>query len=330
MHEEEIGLADLPDNCDKLLYYVRDIRTLKLGEPTLDQLRIFLAVEEEGSFGGAARRMGRAISAISYGIGQMESLLGVTLFAREGSRKPVLTEHGKGLLAEAQAIVDASDALRAKTHSLHAGLESDITLVLDVMVPGDATAQVLREFRTMFPTVALRLNIEALGAVTACLLDGGARLAVTGPIVTDHPTLERQSIGVVELVPVAAPDHPLAAGQINPGDARNHLQLVLSDRSNLTEGREFSVLSPLTWRLADLGAKHALLKEGIGWGNMPVNAVRGDLESGRLVRLNIPEEPGASYGLNATWRRDFRPGPATSWLIEALRNQIERCGNFHG
>ena len=131
---------------------------MRIGEPSLDQLRIFLAVEESGSFGGAARAMGRAISAISYGIAQMEAQLGVTLFEREGSRKPVLTEAGRGLLPEARAIADRADALLAKTKSLHAGLESDVGLVVDVMVPGEATAQVLREFRAMFPTVALRLQ----------------------------------------------------------------------------------------------------------------------------------------------------------------------------
>lgn len=299
---------------------------MKLGEPTLDQLRIFLAVEEDGSFGGAARRMGRAISAISYGIAQMETQLGVTLFEREGSRKPVLTDAGKGLLAEARSIADASDALLAKTRSLHAGLESDVSLVLDVMVPGDVTAIVLREFRRMFPTVALKLNIEALGAVTGCLLDGDAQLAVAGPVVEADPSLEWQSVGQVELIPVAAPDHPLAAANIAPGESRKHLQLVLSDRSHRTEGREFSVLSPLTWRLGDLSAKHALLKEGIGWGNMPEHMVREDLARGRLILLNLPEKPGASYELSATWRRDARPGPAASWLIEAIKEQLANCG----
>lgn len=298
---------------------------MRLGEPSLDQLRIFLAVEEEGSFGGAARRMGRAVSAISYGVAQMEAQLGVTLFAREGSRKPQLTDAGRGLLAEARAVTEASDALLAKTRSLHAGLESDVSLVLDVMVPGEASAAVLREFRRMFPTVALRLNIEALGAVAACLLDGEADLGVAGPVVADDPALERQAIGEVELIPVAAPEHPLAAVNIAPGESREHLQLVLSDRSPLTEGREFSVLSPLTWRLADLGAKHALLKQGIGWGNMPRHVVREDLAAGRLIELDLPEKPGAFYTLNATWRRDARPGPATSWLIDALRDQLALC-----
>ena len=298
---------------------------MKLGEPSLDQLRIFLAVAEEGSFGAAARRMGRAVSAVSYGVAQMEAQLGVALFEREGSRKPVLTEEGRGLLAEAKAVADGIDNLLAKTRGLHAGLESEVSLVVDVMLPGEVTAQVLREFRAMFPNVALRLQVEALGAVAACLLDGGADLAIGGPVLADHAELERQAIGAVELVPVAAPDHPLSRAGIEPGESRRHLQLVLTDRSPLTEGREFSVLSPESWRLADLGAKHALLKEGIGWGNMPRHMVSGDIAEGRLCLLDLPEKPGANYTLSALWRRDARPGPATSWLIDAIRDRLGDC-----
>ena len=71
---------------------------MQLGQPSIDQLRIFLAVVDEGSFGGAARRMGRAISAISYGVAQLEALLAVKLFEREGSRRPELTAAGRALL----------------------------------------------------------------------------------------------------------------------------------------------------------------------------------------------------------------------------------------
>ena len=295
---------------------------MKLGDPTLDQLRIFLAVVEEGSFGGAARRMNRAVSAVSYGIAQLEAQLAVTLFEREGSRKPVLTPAGEGLLAEARHVADGVDALLAKTRSIHAGLESDLGLVLDVMLPGEVTARTLRQFRETFPTVALRLRVEALGAVAQCLLDEEGQLAVGGPNIADDPALESQAIGAVDLIPVAAPDHPLAQSGIAPGESRKHLQLVLSDRSTRTRGRQFGVLSPLTWRLGDLGAKHSLLKEGLGWGNMPREMVAGDIRDGRLVELDLPEKPGANYQLNALWRRDTRLGPATSWLIDAFRDAL--------
>jgi len=70
---------------------------------------------------------------------------------------------------------------------------------------------------------------------------------------------------------------------------RQHVQLVLTDRSELTVGREFGVMSPLTWRLGDLFAKHAFLLKGLGWGGMPLHAVKQDLLEGRLAKLSIED-----------------------------------------
>jgi DNA-binding transcriptional LysR family regulator len=296
---------------------------VEVGQPSLDQLRIFLAVVDEGSFSRAARRLGRAVSVISYGIANLEGQLGVSLFARQGSRRPELTDAGKALLAEARAVADDVDGLMAKVRSLHQGLEAELALAVDVMMPSTTLAAVLREFQRMFPTVFLRLHVEALGAVAALVLEQKAQLGIGGPVIVDHPELERVAVGEVGLVPVAAPSHPLAKmDRIAPGATRQHLQLVLTDRSPLTEGRDFSVASPRTWRLADLGAKHALLLEGIGWGGMPRHAVADDLEAGRLVELTMPEAPPVLYGLNALWRKDCPPGPATSWILDAFQDAL--------
>lgn len=81
---------------------------------------------------------------------------------------------------------------------------------------------------------------------------------------------------------------------------------------------QWPVLSPPCTRLADLGAKHALLLEGIGWGNMPVHLVAEEIAQGRLVRLNLPENPPVDYVLHALWRKDSHPGPAASWMHDAL------------
>lgn len=296
---------------------------MQLGQPSIDQLRIFLAVVDEGSFGGAARRLGRAISAISYGVAQLEALLALKLFEREGSRRPELTAAGRALLASARTVAGDMDALLAKARDHHQGLEAELSLVIDVMYPPAVLAALLKDFAQAFPTVDLRLHIEALGGVPAMLLDGRADLGVAGPMLGDFAELERSVIGAVDLVPVAAPDHPLARmKEIPPGTARQHLQLVLSDRSPLTEGREFSVTAARTWRLADLGAKHALLLEGIGWGNMPRSLIEGDLAAGRLVPLAVPEDPGIAYTFTLLWRRDCPPGPARQWLHNALADRL--------
>jgi DNA-binding transcriptional LysR family regulator len=296
---------------------------MEVGQPTLDQLRIFIAVADEGSFNRAAAKLGRALSVISYGVGALEAQLGVSLFRREGSRRPELTDAGRALLADARAVADEADGLVARARGIRQGLETEVALAVDVMLPTRVVAGVLRDFQDVFPTVDLRLQIEALGGVAALVLEKRADLGIAGPDILDLPELERTAVGSVELVPVAAPSHPLAQlASISAGDTRQHLQLVLTDRSPLTDGREFSVLSPRTWRLADLGAKHALLVEGIGWGNMPRHAVEDDLAAGRLVLLSVPEGPPLIYGLHALWRKDSRLGPATSWVLDAL---VERC-----
>jgi hypothetical protein len=74
---------------------------------------------------------------------------------------------------------------------------------------------------------------------------------------------------------VAAASHPLASyrGTIPKEELARHVQLVMTDRSNLSTGRSIGVMSPSTWHLADLVAKHAFLVSGPGFGGIP--GVRG-------------------------------------------------------
>ena len=287
------------------------------GIPTFDQLRSFLSVVDTGSFAAAGRALNRATSVISYGVANLEAQLGVELFERHGTRKPQLTVAGRAVLAEARAIGQGIDGLRAKVKGLLDGLEAEVTLAVDVMLPSGDLAAILRDFAREFPTVALRLHVETLGAVSHLVLQRTAVIGVAGPLASELPGLECIALQPVRLVPVAAPSHPLAqAKKLLPGMGRDHIQLVLTDRSPLTEGRDFSVVSPHTWRLADLGAKHALLREGIGWGNMPLPMVEADLKAGSLVQLAMPDHPGVDYAMSGIYRSDAPPGPAASWLLD--------------
>jgi len=301
------------------------------GTPTFDQLRIFLAVIESGSFAGAARRLGRATSAISYGIANLEAQLGIRLFERHATRKPKLTDAGHAVLAETRMIGQGVAGLRAKVKGLLDGLEAQVDLAIDVMVPMEWLVDILDHFADQFPTVALNLHVEALGAVAALVLERKAVVAIGGPLASEMPGVETVHIGSIPLVPVAAPGHPLARTvNLHPGMAREHVQLVLTDRSRLTAGREFGVVSPRTWRLADLSVKHALLCKGVGWGNMPRPMVEADLASGRLVELVMPDDTSADYRLSCIYRSDAPPGPAASWLFGQFAEVSRRGGRPAG
>lgn len=288
------------------------------GTPSFDQLRVLIAVVEAGSLAGAGRQLGRATSAVSYAIANLEAQLGVVLFRRQGTRRLVLSEAGRVVLAEARSLARGLDGLKAKVRGLSDGLEAELSLAVDVMLPTARLVAALTRFQAAYPTVAVRLHVEALGAVTQLLLDGVASLGICGPLHAPEGGMVQTSLPGVTMVPVAAPGHPLAAGRMAPGAAQAHLQLVLTDRSRLTEGRDFGVIAARTWRLADLGAKHALLRAGAGWGNMPEPMVGEDLAAGRLVRLDLPEWPGTLYPLAIVHPADRPPGPAARWLMAWL------------
>ena len=296
----------------------------RIGTPSLDQLQVFLTVVETGSFAAAGRRLRRATSAVSYAIANLEMQLGMALFDRERTRKPVLTEAGRALLPKARAVSGGVDDLRATATGMLSGLEAEVTLAVDVMLPTSRLVDAVQAFEAKFPTVTLRLHVEALGAVAQLVQAGVAGIGISGTLHTTGPGMEQVQVGDVEMVPVAAPQHPLARNQPKlPGEARRHRQLILTVRSSFTEGQDVGVFGAETWRLADLGAKHALLRAGSGWGFMPEPIVRDDLASARLVRLDLPEIRGGLYPLQAIHRTHSPPGPAGAWLIDRFVSQAK-------
>lgn len=300
---------------------------------TLDQMRTFLAAADEGSFSAAGRKLGRAQSVVSQTLANLEGQIGVRLFDR-AARLPVLTDEGRALVAEARAVAGRMDAFKARAASLAGGLEPELSVVIDVMFPIKLLTHAIGDFQSLFPDTTLRIHVEALGAVLQPVLDGRAALAVIGSLPDAPPELVRERLIGVPMVIVASSGHALAdfAGPVPTEELSRHLQLVLTDRSPLSQGREFGVFSSKTWRLADLGAKHAFLRAGLGWGAMPLDVVAADLVDGTLVEIRMQDVPlpGLVMPMFSAHRADTPPGPAGRWLIERLKDTVNQCPGQDG
>ena len=198
------------------------------------------------------------------------------------------------------------DTLRAKVSGLLGGLEGEVSLAVTALMPGARLIDALTAFQLRYPTVPLRLTVGALGAVRQQVLDGAALIGV-GVDFWDREgdPVEHITVGDVELLSVAAPSHPLAQPGTRLGAAREHVQLVVSDR------------------FSDLGVKHTLLLAGIGWGSMPAHMIEADIAAGRLVELNLPEVERRRLRFSAIYRTDTPPGPAGRWLIGRF---VEQAG----
>ena len=196
------------------------------------------------------------------------------------------------------------------------------------MYPMAALTKAVGFFKETYPRTPLLLYVEALGAVVQHVMDGRCRIGVIGtlPLIPDN--MQSEPLIEVPFATVVAPHHPLAKirGVVPKRTLAQHVQLVLTDRSTLSEGRSFGVLSPLTWRLADLGAKLEFLKAGFGWGHMPVPAIADHLARKDLVKIRI--EGAAEYARPSTGARITRGSSANGALpITGTRITLEKNAN---
>jgi DNA-binding transcriptional LysR family regulator len=293
---------------------------------SLDQLQVLLVVAEAGSFSGAARRLKRATSAVSYAIDTLEAQLGLSLFDRATTRRVKLSPAGEAVIAEAKSVAYSTQMLRARVKGLREGLEAEVSLVAEVMFPQDRLVKLLKGFYSTFPTVALRLKTAALGDIARSLRSGTATIGIGAIIHTQGDGLQCLHLDAVQVIPVAAPEHPLAvSGRASHGAAREHLQLVLTEEPG-GDPRDYGVVSAKVWRIGDLASKHALLLGGVGWGGMPEWMVRADLDAGRLVRLQLSDFRGGEIQMQVAHRNETPPGTAGRWLISCLLGQADAIG----
>ncbi|HSI56150.1 MAG TPA: LysR family transcriptional regulator [Ideonella sp.] len=287
--------------------------------PTLEQLRTLVAVADAGSFSAAARRLDRSQPVISYTIGTLEAQLGFALFVR-GKRRPELTERGEAVLVYARRLCLLSDELTANTQFLRRGAETELSLAVDSLFPTERLAKLLRGLTDLYPSLPVRPHTVPLGGVLDCVLERQCMLGLS-ILTAEWPDLiEAREFSGMDIVPVAAADHPLAAHvKAAPiSVVRKHLQLALHDPGKLTQHLDYSIAGVRCWRLTDLALKLALLRAGVGWGYMPLSLVEDDLKRGSLVKLALPWRPGVRQSFTMLHRLDWTPGPAMRWLMDRL------------
>ncbi|HEX8577964.1 MAG TPA: LysR family transcriptional regulator [Allosphingosinicella sp.] len=292
-----------------------------LGTVTLDQLRVLVTIEETGSFSAAGRKLQRAQSAISHAVQTLETMQRVQLFDRS-SRAPVLTEAGRALAAQARQVLRQAELFERTASAISEGLEPELTFAVDNMVPSEPVIQSLGALQTRFPDLAVTLFTEALGGAERRVRSGAATLGLCLLLPNQAQDMQAYPVTAIELVPVAAPHHPLAqeTRRLEREVLAEHVQLVLTDPENQS-GPSYSVVSSRVWRFVDLGRRLDFLIAGFGWATMPLHLVTEHLKSGALIRLpiNDPAVLPGSIPIYAVHQRNRPVGTAARSLLNDLR-----------
>src|SRR3712207_1677320 len=129
----------------------------------LHNLETFMAVAAEGSFSGAARRLGITQPSVSEQVRGLELHFGLALFERLG-RETRLTGPGERLRQHAERLLLGLEEMERDLHALKAG-DRGVLAIAASPVPGEAVLPALLPlFQAEHPGTSVR---EAIGDARA-------------------------------------------------------------------------------------------------------------------------------------------------------------------
>jgi DNA-binding transcriptional LysR family regulator len=267
--------------------------------------------------------LGRVQSAISQSINTLEGVLDLPLFDRSGKR-PALTEAGEAIAKDARRMIDGARSLKARAASMAADSEPELSLAVDAIFPNALLMGSLKALREEFPQTPVSVFTEGLGGPEQRLRDGLVRLAIYPLAVTGARDLVAEFLTEVAIIPVVAASHPLAAleGPLPREALEPHVQLVLTDRTPLTQNSFGGIISHHTWRFADLSTRLEFLLAGFGWCNMPAHMVVEHIEAGRLKRLSLAEKDVFEFRVHVVHERGREIGRVGRWFLADLRRRL--------
>lgn len=287
---------------------------------TLDQLRQFAAAAEAGSFSAAARRLGRAQSAVSTSVGLLEADLGVELFDRS-RRNATLTPAGEVMLQEARELLRQAGALEQRALSFAAGREARLSVALDEGLPYLVADQLLKELADRYPALELTQLNGTATEVADYVEQGRASLAFHFDRGDPGSAFAHRHLGNVAQGIFVAQRHPLATlPEVGRNDLARHRQLLMQ-----MDGVDQVVLSPSVWRADSSYNIAAMAANGVGWAILPLNIGEYEGFSNTLVSVRCADLFLPMLSVRTLWLQGGNLSETELWLQQRM-GQLLRAG----
>ncbi|TJZ75408.1 LysR family transcriptional regulator [Rhodococcus oryzae] len=272
-------------------------------QPTLSQLRAFVAVAEYRHFGTAAARLNVSQPTLSQALAALENGLGVQLIERS-TRRVLVTDAGTQLLAQAKMILEAADGFVATAAGVGDRLGGPLRMGLIPTVAPYVLPALLPAMRAELPAVVPQVIEDQ----TARLLDS-LRAGVLDVAVLALPS---EATGLVEIplytedfVMVVPGDHELAGRVDLSPQVLDDLPLLLLDEGHCLRDQTLDLCRSVDahpssgdTRATSLATVVQCVAGGLGVTLVPDSAVpvetrRGDLATARFAS----PAPGRTIGL---------------------------------
>lgn len=264
----------------------------------LRDLRLVLAIVDSGGLTRASEQLNVTQSALSHQLKQLESALGVELFARIRKRL-VLTAAGEELAVRARPIVSDLAALEEDLRRRSSGWHGTLRIATECYTLYEWLPPLLQRFHKRHRDVDVRIAVEATSDPLSALQNGAIDLAITTTAPRDRRIATRELFRD-ELLLIVAPKHPLAQKTfVRPSDLRKERLLLYTPPSENLFHQQFfkgDAKSPEIAVMKLTEAMLAMVRANLGVTIAARWAISSELTSGRLAAVRL-----GARGFHRTW-----------------------------
>ncbi|CAH0352521.1 LysR family transcriptional regulator [Aquabacterium sp. CECT 9606] len=291
-----------------------------------DNVKVFLAVLDQGSFSAAARTLGRVPSAVSMAIAQLEAELDLILFDRTG-REPSATAAAKALEPGARQLAHQLRMLQGQALSLHQGLERRLSMAIAPELLTAAWQAPLTVLAREFPALEVEILTAPQADALQMLHSGCVQLALVFERTAIDEKEGFQEFSSETLTAVIAPSLLATLGankRLRPADLLNLRQVVVVGRDEEQVDPRL-LLSRQVWRTDNPQTALSLVQSGLGWAYLPRSLTTPHMGPGSLVDIgfaNMSNE--VRLWADVVWIKERPLGLGAQRYIELMRQAHPR------
>ncbi|MEO8432636.1 MAG: LysR family transcriptional regulator [Acidobacteriota bacterium] len=298
-------------------------------ELEIRHLKLLVAVAEEGTLTGAARRLNLTQSALSHQLRDAERGLGKPLF-RRASRRMELTRSGERLLAAARTVVEELDRATREIRDAAKEPEGVLRIATECYTCYHWLPPALAAFQAEFPGVDVQIVADATREPIPALLDDRIDLAIVSDP-TRNARIRLSPLFRDELVVIMPRGHALAAKAFVDAEdfAGQTLVTYASPREHLTVFQKILIpagVRPKRWIPMQITeAIVELVRAGQGISVMARWAAQPYARDGQLLLRRLTA-PGIHRQWSAATRRLKAPPAHLSAFVRVLARTERRPG----
>jgi DNA-binding transcriptional LysR family regulator len=288
----------------------------------LHLLRLFMTVVQEGGFSAAAAALHVSQPAISKGVRQFETQIGMTLLERaRGGVRP--TEAGKRLLAQAQPLFAAERAAEQELDAIRGLTRGSLALGASTTIATYLLPSFVGAFHRAHPAIEIRLTSANTRTIAQLLvareLDVGL---VEGPV--EETGLIARPWRREEMMLIAAPRHRLVrleAAKLKSA-LQNEIFLVREPGSGTREVvaaalAKHHIVPRATIEIGSTEAIKQMVASGFGIAIVSAIAAADQIALGRIVVIRP-----RGFNLHRTLQSLVLPGHAPSIAAVAFNRLL--------